>query len=309
MAYRFKHDDRTVQDGLRRIAIEHFDSAICEIGDNELGMAETVHQVRARCKRLRGLIRLVRPVFDDYNAENTAIRDAADALSYARDAGAAIETYDALLNAYRDRVERPAFASIRRRLTRRQRTIVRRQDIDDKLAQLRERLYEARDRAGEWSIEGDGFDAVAGGLRKVYRRAQKTMALARKEPSDTAFHEWRKSVKYHWCHARLLSPIWPEPMKAHIAAASHLSELLGSHHDLAVFGHTLTTASRPFGRPADLKVMLGLIDRRKAELEAEAFGLGDRLLAEPASALTQRWRDYWTVWREEGPDRDVVLAA
>ncbi len=85
MAYRIKKGDKSVQAGLRRIADEQIGRALGEIDDDDLDFAEKVHQVRKRCKKLRGLIRLVRPAFDDYSAENGAFRDAAQMLSGVRD--------------------------------------------------------------------------------------------------------------------------------------------------------------------------------------------------------------------------------
>ncbi len=46
-------------------------------------------------------------------------------------------------------------------------------------------------------------------------------------------------------------------------------------------------------------MLLGLIDRRSAELRAEAKGLGARIFAERAKALGRRFRDYWKAWRSE----------
>ena len=39
------------------------------------------------------------------------------------------------------------------------------------------------------------------------------MRQARKRPGDRQFHDWRKRVKDHWYHCRLLKYLWPEPMR------------------------------------------------------------------------------------------------
>jgi CHAD domain-containing protein len=83
MAYRFMLNEPIPQ-AERRIAHEQLNKA-CEQLDRadsaELG--EAVHDVRTRCKKLRGLIRLVRPAMKDveYRSANTAFRDAARLLS------------------------------------------------------------------------------------------------------------------------------------------------------------------------------------------------------------------------------------
>ena len=63
--------DESVEEAVQRIVREQIDKAIDEINDRELDRHETVHQVRKRCKKIRGLIRLVRPQLEDtYDREN-----------------------------------------------------------------------------------------------------------------------------------------------------------------------------------------------------------------------------------------------
>lgn len=297
MAFHFEFGDSTVQDGLRRIAIEQIDKAIGEIDDTTLGTHKTVHQIRKRCKKLRGLVRLVRPVFGDYSAQNAVFRDAAGAISFVRDTEALIETYDALVEAYDDQIDRRAFASIRRQLTMRQKDLASSGDTDRKLTAFRDTMERARKGAARWTLDSDEFDALEGGVAKTYKRARKAMTAARERPSPEIFHEWRKRAKYHWYHARLLKPIWHGPMKAYCDAADDLNDVLGDHHDLAVFRQTVGDEPHAFGSPADVDVLFALIGQRQADLSSEAFNVGGRLLAEPAKHLTHRWKIYWNIWR------------
>ena len=306
MAYRFERDFATVQDGVREIAVELIDDTIESAGAKGKDVHETVHSLRKSCKKLRGLVRLVRPVFDDYREENAAFRDAGRGLSFLRDAGVLIETYDDLLECYKDQIERPRFAPIRRRLTLLQKESAERDDIGDRLEQLRQTMTKARKRAKRWRIADDGFAALAPGLCKSYKGAQRAMDQAGKKPTAEAVHEWRKRVKDHWYHSRLLSPIWPKPMKAHCEVADQLGDKLGKHHDLEVFRQRLD--GDDFGDATDVEVLAGLVRRRQKALEEEAFSIGARLLAEPAAGLARRWQSYWDAWRENEPG-EAALAA
>jgi CHAD domain-containing protein len=257
MAYHFKHSDKSIQDGFRRIALDQIDTAVAEIDNRRLGAGETVHQIRKRCKKLRGLIRLVQPVFDDYKAENAAFRDAAHALSFIRDAAVMITTYDKLLAAYKQQVERATFAQIRRHLSLRQNQISRRRgEIDERLARVRSTMIQARKRARHWQLTDAGFDALAGGLTKNYKRAEKALAAAQQNPVPAAFHEWRKHIKYHGYHTRLLTPVWPSAMKMHRKDADRLGDLLGDHHDLEVSRQTLAKDPDAFGQLKSVDVMI-----------------------------------------------------
>lgn len=299
MPYRLKRNDTSMQYALRRIAGEQIEAAVRAIDDTALPPDATVHELRKRCKKVRGLLRLVRPEFEDYQTENTAFRDIAANVSGVRDADVLIATCDAVVTHYQDQVERPALAAIRRGLT-----ISRNQQASDRdpaalLSQCRQRLLQAADRVDAWQLQADGFAAVQGGLGKTYRRARKAMRSAQAAPSPENFHRWRKRCKYHWYHARLLRPIWPGPMQAHARCAHALGDLLGEHHDLAVFAHTLNQRPEDFGKPAGIEVMTGLVRSRQAVLARQAFAQGARLLAESPSALTSSWGARFDVWRSE----------
>jgi CHAD domain-containing protein len=309
MAYHFVLGDASVQDGVRRIALEQTGKAIDDIADKQCDVHDRIHEARKRCKKVRGLIRLVRPSFDDYRRENAAFRDAAKALSFVRDSEVLIETYDTLVEAYRHQIERAAFAPIRRQLTLRLKNLNRQQRaLDRKLSHMGSLMREAQRRIRRWQLGDRGFDAFAG-LAKTHKRAVKAMAAAQKDSSPEAFHEWRKRIKYHGYHAWLLTPVWDGPMKAYRKATEKLGDLLGDHHDLSVFQKRLASEPDVFGGQADVEVMIGLARRRQAVLAAEAFALGARLLAEPTPQLATRWQAYWDTWRSEQAPEKQALAA
>ena len=305
MAYRFNHSQDTVQDGVRDIAVELIDKAIAA-SKRRHDVERTVHNLRKTCKKLRGLIRLVRPVFSDYHAENAAFRAAGRGLSHLRDTAVLIQTYDNLLEAYEDQVDRAQFAPIRRHLTLQHRQAARQADMARRLEEFRERMSAARNRVGRWRLSEDGFDAIEPGLARSYKAARRAMAAASKDTTAEAIHDWRKRVKDHWYHAHLLTPLWPKQMKTSRMVARDLSELLGDHHDLEVFVRHL--AEHELADAADGEVLTGLARRRQQALSDDAFLMGARLLAEPAGHMTSRWRSYWQTWRSDEP-RDAALAA
>lgn len=306
MSYHLKRSDDSVRDGVRRIAISQIDRAIAEINDGDLDVHDTVHQARKRCKKLRGLVRLVRPAFDGYKAENALFRDAAAQLSYIRDAEAMIETHDYLVKVYDNAIDREAFKSIRRRLTDRKKRIAGEKGLNDKLSAYRSAMVDARGRVEDWALDTDGFDAIGDGVAKTYGRAKKAIARAREEPTAGNLHEFRKRVKYHRYHANLLRSIWPDLVLPHQDAADRLGDMLGDHHNLSVFKATVLDNPEAFGEPADVEAFVGLIEQRQAVLAADSFAIGFRLFAEKASALRRRWRVYWRVWQNEQSLRQEV---
>ena len=64
--------DEDVESGIRRVAYEQLDKCLDELDDDSLEAHATVHQARKRCKKLRGLVRLVRPALGfAYSIENS----------------------------------------------------------------------------------------------------------------------------------------------------------------------------------------------------------------------------------------------
>jgi CHAD domain-containing protein len=298
MAFRILADE-SVAEAVERIAREQIDNAIDEINDEELERHEVVHQVRKRCKKIRGLIRLVRPQFGDtYGRENAWYRDSARRLSDVRDAQSIIETFDELLDHFQDQIDREAFSPIRQQLMDRRKKVVEDEvDLCERLDAFLERMHEGRERVAAWRLGEKGFNAVQGGLIKTYGRGCTAMTEAYQNPSTETFHEWRKRVKYHGYHMRLLRPIWPGPMQARCEEADVLSDYLGDDHDLSVLRETLLERPDDFGGEETIQALLGLTTQRQVKLRARAKRLGARLYAEPPKRFAKRLRGYWNAWR------------
>lgn len=169
--------------------------------------------------------------------------------------------------------------------------------IDDLLAEFRDTMILARQRVEAWHLNAEGFEALAGGLAKTYRQAQKAMAGARETGSEEDFHDWRKFVKYHWYHSSLLAPTRPDIMVAHRGAADRLGESLGDLHDLDVLRDRLADEPITHALASESSRIYDLIAQRRQDLAADALERGAELLAEAPEDLTSRWRDYWETWQ------------
>lgn len=205
-----------------------------------------------------------------------------------------IQTLDDLMETSDDAIDDEAFASMRETLVifyhaTRQRVV----EEEQALVKAAEMIQAARHRVGDWPVEDETFTAVAGGLRKVYKRGRNRLDDARASPTAEAFHEWRKRVKYLWYGMRILRPIWPKPMATLADEIHDLSDYLGDEHDLAELGVLL--AERPLLLNDDTvrAVLDTLIDRQRTKLQAGAFRQGRRIYSEPPDAFVDRMRAYW----------------
>ncbi len=302
MAYRLSKSE-TVDAGIKRMAGEQINRAIEEIDDEELGPHETVHQVRKRCKKIRALLRLVRPQLGrTYAKENAWYRDAARKLSDIRDTQARIECYDDLVEHFRDQLHRQHFVKVRRGLLLRRDQVG---QMDERIAAFRAAMLEGRDRVRRWPLEQgqakkpQEFDMLAGGLGMTYRRGRRAMCRAYQDRTAESFHEWRKRAKYLWYHVRVLSGVWRPVVQSYRDQVDQLGAYLGDDHNLAVLRQTISTHADEFGGARDVEALAGLVDRRRMELEAKAGPLGDRIFAEKTKRFVERMRAYWQAWRSE----------
>jgi CHAD domain-containing protein len=152
-----------------------------------------------------------------------------------------------------------------------------------------------KDHTRSWGLSREGFAALRPGLTRIYAQGRKAMKKAYRECTDDQFHEWRKRVKDHWYHNRLLGRTWPEVMSARIEELKRLSDLLGDDHDLAVLCDILETEGQAMD--ADAETLICLCRRRQEELRADARDLGERLYAKSPECLAGELEGYWKAWR------------
>ncbi|MDF2177376.1 CHAD domain-containing protein [Aliiglaciecola sp. CAU 1673] len=290
--------DESLEEGLRRISLEQIRGAIKDIDSDKLSAHEKVHEVRKRCKRLRGLLRLVRPAMAEYSSANALFRDMARDLSSLRDNQACIESLGALIAACKSELKGQNLAPIRDYLhSQRDAQASEKKDVLEALKQVKKAMKKAVTEVDSWQLDTDKPQAWLAGFRANYRQGRRAMGLALQEPSTEHFHEWRKRVKYHWFHLQLLENIWPSLLIPLAEEAHQLSAIIGDEHDLSVLQSVLGPYHQRQNMDKTLALLFTLLDGRRAELRSQAFISGQRLYADTSKTLGKRFAAYWTQWR------------
>ncbi|HEV7252639.1 MAG TPA: CHAD domain-containing protein [Mesorhizobium sp.] len=300
MAFLFEPSDPSTEAAFRRVAVEQLDKALAEAECGVSEAAKAIHGVRKRCKRLRGLLRLVRHSFPDYRRENAAVRDVAAGLSSLRDADVLSATLDKVVGGFADGLDPQAIERLRETLGDRGHRAKAETDVPAALAEFRRAVGVIRERADDWTLNADGFDAMAPGLAQVYRQARRDLKLIRREPSAETFHDWRKQVKYHWHHLCLLRGCAPHVLTGQRDLANDLAETLGDHHDTHVFLQVLDSEPSHFSGIEGLDAVRQAVERRQDALGADALRLGYELTAERTACLVERLESYWRNGRRLG---------
>ena len=323
MAYRIQPGE-TLQAAVHRIAGEQSDKALRDLaGEREEDVESAVHDARKRCKKLRGLLRLVRPIIGDlYTSGNRAFRDAARRLGPYRDAHALLETFDRLGAVAPGRAsDREPMAAVRcglaadaerasaalRKLEDNRpdkRKDNRNDEREDDLERAAHDIETGVDRARRVRIDtsGEASDglAIRAGLKKTYKRGRKARRKSADSGSPEDFHEWRKRCKYTWYHLRLVHHGAPW-MLGPLADGFHaLSNTLGDAHDLHVLSEGLAADPERYGGPASIDRVLVLAGGVRRRLEHAALRGGATLYAEPPDRFADRIVRYWDAFRTRG---------
>ena len=262
---------------VRRIAREQVHASI---NDLTTGVAadrqQNIHSARKRFKKLRSLLRLVRPLRDDgFPSEMSLLRDAGRRLAATRDADVLVVTVRELGSADRtnswsalEAALRPGpdIAGLEETV---QATVGALQDFEEKIA--------------AWPALPSDISAVTAGVASAYRKGRKAWIKAESRRTPEALHEWRKRVKDFWYDTRLLSEADPV-MMSRAASLGRLADVLGSRHDLDVLEATVQNDEGLRAR-LDWRAGQRSIQKRREELDREAFVLGGLIYTEKPAAF------------------------
>jgi CHAD domain-containing protein len=305
MAFRFKLAE-PFEDGIRRIAREQIERAQAQLkGSDDPVVA--VHETRKALKRLRALLRLIRPALGEsiYRDENVRLREIGAGLSSTRDRHVLLETVLKLETG--TSLGSKGLAQRLRDVIIRANGTANPEHEAAAIKQAHARLGVAKKRFAHLNVDNNGFDIVAPGLEQCYRKARRALHRAYAEPSDEAFHDWRKGTQRHWRHMVLLSRAWSACFDARIAEARALSQILGDDHDLALLVGFIHSGRAEELEVAQIAAVEEAARQRQSQLRAMAHPRGLRLFAEGPRNLRRRVAAYWeaaVALKEQEPDEE-----
>jgi CHAD domain-containing protein len=296
MAYRFQHDE-SVAKGVERIIrgeIEDSAALLKCTNPDPAKRDEAIHEARKSVKKIRAVLRLVRTELGRTSRkEGARFGDIGRELSGSRDAAALIEILDQVKGA-----PAKATSSIRQGLVKEKKRIDEHIEAGNLRNTIADRLEARAQKIKDWPTDNDGFESLAGGFKRTYRDGLDSLKDAEKCGSTLAFHEFRKRVKDHWYHLRLLEESWTPEMRRHEARLKDLEAWLGDDHNLAVLIEKLKANSSRFGGINAVKAFTQAAVELEKELQRKAIGLGHELYAQKPGEFVQAVREMWGAWQK-----------
>jgi CHAD domain-containing protein len=286
--------DQSLNDGVRRIMRDELQAAIALLTTCSDGLLdERVHELRKTLKRLRAMLRLVRPAVGEaiYRRENKALRDAARPFSPLRDAKILVDALEELGEALPNRAANEAFAKVQEILTaERQRLLSDARSASELWPGCRASLHAVLERVESWPPIPDRWRDIGRGLGKVYRRGRKDFRRALTDSTPAEWHDWRKQAKYLRHQLELLSESDSKKLKTMTEQAAELATLLGEDHDLVVLSERLNSAVELGDHIHGLEQLLTVVEQRRSELERAAAPLGRQLYRRRTNRFVRRVR-------------------
>ena len=290
MGFRLKAGEE-VSTEIRRIVLRQLDRATSEltaIGDPESD--EAIHDARRRVKKIRAIIRLVRPVLQ-CDGIDPHMRRVSKMLAPVADGQGVIDTLNQLIRRYRRQLPRKTAVALQSDLIARGRQIDSDAAKRNVLQLARKTLRAERDVVKRWKLRADGFRALAPGLKASVRRARVAMAQAWLHPTARRHHSWRRHVKNHWFHVRLLSERCGHRLGTYQRQLEALDGVLGEYHNLVLLHHVLVSDLNL--SPDEIARCVRIVERYQHELRRNAQVLGSRIYSEKPRQFVQRVKTLW----------------
>lgn len=253
----------------RRLVLEDIAAARAGLLDTRLSPEEGVHGARRRLKRIRSIIRLMRPSLGrQYDAYKDDIRSVARSLAVFRDADVlkamATDLRAASGPDQQAFIERAIDSLDTQRPNRRRGTLI------PVLRALEELELDAEDLPSPKRGRALYLESVD----RAYRRGRRSMKRARRSKAAADFHRWRKDAKDLWHLLELARPRLPKPVRRHAARLDTLAEILGLDHDYWMTGEHIAVVSGDLGKQEETR---RLVASRRKRLQKRAFKRGARL--------------------------------
>ena len=264
MAYRFKQNE-AISHAVQRVFAEEIAWAVGQLVRSKK-RTEAVHEARKSIKKIRGLLSLLGP---GYKSQDRYFRDVGRLLSDSRDNTVVLQVFDALT------AKQPVVSEIRDNLRRSFRQGPTEKNLSADVAQLLRH-------APPLVAENLQFESLLPAMDETYRQGRKAWKRAHREHSAEALHNFRKQVKQHLYHLRLMEN---DAVAKRIDDLHALETWLGDHHNLTVLRDRLKADVETSHDRKRIRPLIALIDDESHALRNRALEAGEQLYGEKAMPI------------------------
>jgi CHAD domain-containing protein len=150
-------------------------------------------------------------------------------------------------------------------------------------------VAEMRRELSHWNLPDHDLDALAPGLRQIYREGRRRFARVKRNPTNPHnLHNWRKRVKALYYALDMLGGTSTKGAQGVTKRTERLGEALGEEHDLWLLCAYIEEHPQTLGTSdGSQEVLRKLIAKRRKHLRDRAFTAGARVYADPPGEFTR----------------------
>lgn len=265
MPYRLQKNEPLAA-GLKRVAEEQLTGAIGSLQSSQ-DLDQGIYQARKFLKKARSLMRLLAPQLGPiYVQENRRLRDVARQFSAARDMQVSLQLLDQFAQQYK---RRSTLSPVRQTLTSKNNALHQQAEWQRIVNDSVQELTATSKRIEDWPLRNLAESLLEAQIRKTHKQSRHAFLKASQTRTAEDFHELRKLAKRELNQLRLL-----QGPDAPLNELKQIADLLGDHHNLAVFLLNIESCSKRF----EVKVR-----RQMQQLEIEAVAAAARLYSDTVS--------------------------
>jgi CHAD domain-containing protein len=252
--------------------LEGFDQRL----SGEEGLSdENIHWIRKTCKKLRALLRLVRPALDEKAFRNAdgMVRDFAKQLAHARDSAVLVHSIDRLSEHFGSVLAQDALAPVRTVLAGGINPDIVIPDLDT----MQSALADICECFATLDYSGITRETLVDGLLDSYRRGHKALAMLEEQPDDEPAHVLRRHAKHQYNQLTFTVSLNPQALTGLVDEFHAIEDTLGLVHDLTVLIDTARASSPLQAEPLHRELVLSLAESRWLSLLSDSLRLARRL--------------------------------
>lgn len=270
--------------GLLRVADNLVKHAVERIKNLTSDNVEDLHFVRVTIKRLRAILRLIRPAIKKkaFDRENVRLRTAARRLSVARDADVARQTLATL--PFARQIEKDSAAGA---LAGFRKNGAPEADMSKTMKVTALDLDRTRRNLHRLRISRHRWKAIEPGVRNVYRQCRKRMKRALARGDDDAYHKWRIRIKSLYYELQMLQSVWPARLTKMVTALNKLQDQVGADHDRVVLKRSLERSPDRFGGSESVERVLRSVKDKRKKLRRTTDPLGKTILDQSSRSFAR----------------------
>lgn len=300
MGFRIKAKE-SASEGLARLARRQINKAVRDLSGDVENPDETIHSVRKRLKKVRALLRVVKPELGEksYHRQDRRLRDVGRTLSEARDARVLVDTLQTLAEGLDEDLRLDAAEPVLTQLRDRAESLRSQVRDEEQWSALPSSLKAVRRSVRQWPLDDrQDWPVLSDGIDRIYRKGYQAQRRALRDTNSENLHDWRKRVKDLWHALELLRNVRPGFFESRVVQARELADLLGHDHDLSVLEALLTSEEIVLDNEPRARLKAKITDRR-VDLQRQIFLHGPFVYDESPDAYLDRLEAYWAAWRAE----------